>query len=203
MKIKIIFKIFLVLAVIFILGGVKNSYAQKKIDIEIVVYGKIDKEVIEHIKTNLRDFLGISVSISPPEMLPFAAFNADRKQYESLAIIKEVSEKKKDTNKKILVIIDEDLYSSELKFVFGDADKTSGVAIISLIRLREPYYGFPENKKLFFWRSVKEAIHSIGHLYGFDNCSNPLCVMYFSNCLSDIDKKDYEFCDECLKKRQL
>ncbi|MCK5492310.1 MAG: archaemetzincin family Zn-dependent metalloprotease [Candidatus Omnitrophica bacterium] len=203
MKINTIFKIFLVLAVMFILGGVKNSYAQKKTGIEIVVCGEIDKEVIEHIRTNLRDFLGVSVSISPPEMMPFDAYNVDRKQYESLAIIKEISEKKKDTNKKILVIIDKDLYASELNFVFGDTDKTSEIAIISLIRLRESYYGFLENKKLFFLRSVKEAMHAVSHLYGLDNCINPLCVMYFSNCLSDVDKKDYEFCDECLKKNQL
>ena len=199
---KIIFKIFLVLVIMFVLSGIKKSYAQEKKVIEIVPYGNIDEEVVKHIRTKLRDILGINVSIGQGEMMPFDAYNNDRKQYESSAIIKEILKKKKDVNKNILAVIDADLYTSELNFVFGEADKASGIAIVSLTRLRETYYGFLKNKKLFFLRILKEVMHEVGHLYEFDHCPNPICVMHFSNRLSDTDKKDYEFCDVCLGKKQ-
>ncbi len=200
MNSKIIFKIFLVLVVIIVLGGARNSYAKEKKEIEIILYGDIKNDVIEYIKTNLRDIMGVSVSVGKPSIASFDAYDKERKQYKILTIFKEISENRKNTKKKVLAIMDEDIYIHELNFVFGEADVASGVAIISLTRLRQTYYGFPEDRKLFLLRCLKEAIHVVGHLYNLDHCPNPLCVMHFSNRLADTDKKDYELCDVCLEK---
>jgi len=46
-------------------------------------------------------------------------------------------------------------------------------------------------------RAVKEAVHELGHTFGLDHCSDPRCVMHFSNMLADTDRKGREFCPSC------
>lgn len=53
---------------------------------------------------------------------------------------------------------------------------------------------------LFHERALKEAVHELGHFYGFVHCVNPKCVMHFSNSLQDTDYKDSHFCPECTNK---
>ncbi len=46
-------------------------------------------------------------------------------------------------------------------------------------------------------RTLKEAIHEIGHTYGIGHCRDPRCVMHFSNSLADTDIKGPDFCHRC------
>jgi archaemetzincin len=94
-----------------------------------------------------------------------------------------------EEEEKILGVVDIDLYAPGLNFVFGEADMNSGVAIISLCRLRPEHYGLPPDESLFLERVIKEAIHELGHTYGLGHCHNSRCVVYFSNSLPDTDRK--------------
>jgi len=66
-----------------------------------------------------------------------------------------------------------------------------------LARLRQSYYGLKEDEDLFLKRTLKEAVHEIGHIFKLGHSSNPKCVMHFSNSLSDTDRKDCKFCNSC------
>jgi archaemetzincin len=99
---------------------------------------------------------------------------------------------------KILGIVDRDLYVPELNFVFGLAH-TKG-AVISLTRLRQGFYDLPENESRFHQRVLIEAVHELGHTYGLGHCNNPHCVMFFSNSLTDTDRKGSKFCNNCKGK---
>ena len=101
---------------------------------------------------------------------------------------------------KILGIVDHDLFVPELNFVFGEAG--SKAAVISLTRLRQTFYRLPEDQNLFDRRTLTEAVHELGHTYGLGHCENPRCVMFFSNSLSDTDRKGPEFCPRCTKNLQ-
>ena len=74
-----------------------------------------------------------------------------------------------------------DLYVADLNFVFGLADSHQKCAIISLARLQPEFFGQPGDPQLFRERALKEAIHELGHLRNLRHCSNPACVMFFSN----------------------
>ena len=101
---------------------------------------------------------------------------------------------------KVLGIVDIDLYAPGLNFIFGQADMTSGVALISLCRLRQEFYGLPSDDVLFLDRAAKEAIHELGHTFGLEHCKNARCVMHFSNSLADTDLKQAIFCSKCRPK---
>jgi archaemetzincin len=36
----------------------------------------------------------------------------------------------------------------------------------------------------------------LGHTYGLQHCSDPKCVMYFSNTLGETDRKRDKFCPQ-------
>jgi archaemetzincin len=128
------------------------------------------------------------------------AYDAQRKQYLSSAILEKLRTIKKSECECLLAIVCVDLYVPDLNFVFGEADFQTKVALISTIRLREEFYGFPDNEQLFIERVAKEAVHELGHTYGLPHCSNRKCVMHFSNSLGDTDYKSYLFCEDCKKR---
>lgn len=95
----------------------------------------------------------------------------------------------------ILGVTNRDLYVEGLHFVFGLADSPGKAAVISLYRL---HAGTDET--VFRARAVKEAVHELGHTQGLGHCTNPQCVMAFSNSLADTDRKGKSFCSRCVKK---
>jgi predicted Zn-dependent protease len=63
-------------------------------------------------------------------------------------------------------------------------------AVISIARLKGA---------LLEERTIKEAVHELGHVFLLRHCPTPECVMHFSNSLQDTDYKSKEFCPECRK----
>jgi archaemetzincin len=168
--------------------------------IEMVPLGKINNIVLEHLQRNLAEVLDAGVTIGEGKDLPRDAFDAGRNQYLSLPTLALLVASRKREGQKILGVMDEDVYTPGLNFVFGQADSAVGVAMISLRRLRQSFYGLRENESLFLERALKEAVHEIGHLLGLGHCPDPRCVMHFSNSIGDTDSKDFRFCRTCQKR---
>jgi len=40
-------------------------------------------------------------------------------------------------------------------------------------------------------------LHELGHTFGLTHCSDPKCVMYFSNSVRNIDMKTDNLCSSC------
>lgn len=167
--------------------------------IEIIPFDSIDNFILDYLKENLSDIFSAEVYLGESFSLPEYAYNKRRAQYLSSQILDNLSRLKKNNRQKILAIINKDLYCLKLNFVFGEATPLNGVCIISIRRLYQSYYGLSEDKDLLLRRSLKEAVHEIGHLLNLGHCPNPKCVMHFSNSLLDTDRKDYQFCNDCKK----
>jgi archaemetzincin len=126
-------------------------------------------------------------------------FDKKRKQYQSHAILSDVQgyAVKNTGLNRVLGVVDADIFVPELNFVFGEATCPGKAALISLCRLRPEFYGNAPNMELFLERTLKEAIHELGHTLGLRHCSRSSCVMHFSNSISDTDIKQSLFCDKC------
>ncbi len=166
--------------------------------IAIVPFGQVDKKVLEHLKEALKETFGKECEILPEAPIPLYALNPSRRQYLSDLFLDELNRLETPGAVKVLGVTEVDLYTRGLNFVFGQARLNGREAIISLARLRQSFYGLPEDESLLLERALKEAIHELGHTCGLTHCPDVLCVMHFSNSLRDTDIKKAEFCSRCL-----
>jgi len=172
--------------------------------IGILRVGQVDQQVICRIQENLHMTLPEVTCTLIDEVLPIPeeALNSTRQQYRSdfiLGRIRIYAEKQKAFDK-ILGVVDADIFVPNLNFVFGEAECPGKAALISLWRLRPEYYGSSPKIELFVERGTKEALHELGHTLGLRHCSNPFCVMYFSNSIFETDRKQSLFCNKCFLK---
>jgi len=172
----------------------------------ILRIGEVDAEVVRHVQNGLCEeaFPHTDCTVLDDVMtLPTEAYNAARKQYHSTVILSRISSTVKMFDSRIdrvLGVVDADLYVPRLNFVFGEAEYPGKAAVISLFRLKPQFYGRSEDRDLLSERSLKEAVHEVGHTLGLSHCSNPTCVMFFSNSILDTDKKGWAFCEKCYRQ---
>jgi len=191
---------------VLFLGCMPGSSAGRKAEmrpIYLIPVGKIEQDLLAHLSSLIEEIFPFSVKVDEALPDPDYAYNQRRGQYKSDLILGRLQKLDLEEAEKILGVVDLDLYTSGLNFVFGQASIGGRVALIALPRLRQEFYGLPCNKKLYYERAVKEAIHELGHTFGLRHCKNPKCVMHFSNSLSDTDFKGKEFCNNCQKKLPL
>lgn len=172
--------------------------------IGVLCIGNLDSYVADRILENLKIVFSKAdlELIADASSIPEAAYDDARKQYRSdiiLDSIRDVSVKEK-TLDRVLGIANVDIYVPRLNFVFGEAERPGKVALISLWRLKPEFYGGASNEELFVERITKEAVHELGHTFGLGHCSNPFCVMFFSNSIFETDRKQSLFCNKCFLK---
>ena len=167
--------------------------------IMLVPIGAVPGEVHNWLADALPPILHCACSLAPALPHPTLAWNSRRQQYLADMTLALVTV---GHATHALAIADLDLYVPELNFVFGLADWAAARAIIALPRLRQDFYGLPEDMVLFRKRVVKEAVHELGHTFGLGHCRDRRCVMTFSNSLSDTDYKGPGFCPKCQKQAQ-
>ncbi|NIP67258.1 archaemetzincin family Zn-dependent metalloprotease [Candidatus Bathyarchaeota archaeon] len=168
--------------------------------IAILPIGQVDTKVMQNLQAELCKAFPNTHRIRREEAMPLPqdAYNPERDQYNSSHILAEIPNFVEDLGAEHLLGVTEvDLYTSELNFVFGQAECPGKFAVISLCRLNPEFLDQPPNKPLLFERSVKEAVHEIGHTLGLNHCNDLECVMFFSNSLLDTDRKNSTFCEDC------
>jgi archaemetzincin len=167
-----------------------------KIILELM--GDIADETAEKLEDRVGDIFRCPVERKAGSGDLAQAYNPERKQYLSSQLLACLG--RPQEQEKIVGIVDVDLYVPRLNFVFGEADRGSGTAIVSLCRLRPQYYGLEPHEALFLERATKEIVHELGHTFGLGHCPNSRCVMHFSNSLVDTDLKEMYFCSKCRPK---
>jgi archaemetzincin len=161
---------------------------------------QIDSHILEILKQSLEHTFNRPIEIQALTLSLEHAYEPKRRQYLAPQLLATLRSFSTEPGDRCLGIVDVDLYAPGLNFVFGEADISSGVAIISLYRLRQERYGLPQDEGLFQDRAIKEAVHELGHTYHLSHCQDAKCVMHFSNSLADTDIKRASFCSKCQQK---
>jgi archaemetzincin len=153
--------------------------------------GPIDPGIVRDLASAI-SALGFRVAVASEHAIPVGAYVAARRQYRAEALVELARQEAGD---RVLAVTEADLYSGGLNFVFGLADSPGRAAVISLHRLRAD-----ADAAVFRERALKEAVHELGHTMGLQHCSDPRCVMQFSNTLADTDRKATALCARCRRR---
>jgi archaemetzincin len=150
--------------------------------------GSAEAWLLKALVPTIETRFGAEVEMIDSIPLPREAYNASRDQHRSAVLLDVLARHKRSEWKRLVGIADVDLYTTDLNFVFGQADANRGVAVLSLSRLHTT------DRDRFVHRAATEAIHEIAHTYGLMHCGNRQCVMWFSNTLEETDRKGTDFC---------
>lgn len=168
----------------------------------VVPVGKVPNRVLKKVCEAIREIYKVECEVYPESLpVPGEAYYPERKQYHASCFVSLAEEYARRLNfTRVIAITDVNLFVPGLNFVFGQASLHGLGAVVSLFMLRPEVYGEPLNMELFLERVAKTVIHEIGHTLGLGHCSNPRCVMKFSNHVGETDFKTRNFCSVCREK---
>lgn len=142
---------------------------------------------------------GLPAAVGRTLVEPDAARDSERGQWSAPEILRYCLAGLSDSTYRLLAVTGRDIYSPFLSFVYGQAQLDGPLALVSLARLSQQFYGLPENDELLVARAAKEAVHELGHTFGLVHCPIPVCVMSLATNILHIDRKSHELCSSCGK----
>jgi len=168
----------------------------------VIPIGTVRGGVFGALKRSLAQVFSADVEMTARRPITEEAYDFQRRQYYANAILDDLDDEfiidKKE--ERVLGILDADMHTDPMNFIFGLANHRTACCLVSLARLRPEFYGQKQDRELFHSRVVKEAIHELGHTFRLGHCRNRHCAMYFSDSVADTDAKKAGFCPVCRKK---
>jgi archaemetzincin len=171
--------------------------------LQLVPVGASTLRTIEELGPALSQAFGIPWDVLPETLDSTFALHAERQQYHSTEILARLQSQVRAECWRLVGITDDDLYIPILTFVFGEAQMSGPVAVVSTHRLHQEFYGLPQDDDLFRERVLKEALHEIGHTLGLRHCEDYRCAMAGAHGVEWIDLKEAALCPECQSKIEL
>ncbi len=162
--------------------------------IKIVTVNNAGSRLIAEVAKDLGIVFRMPVVIDASVIPDKFGYDENKGQYPAQSLIESLKKINAGTESRTIGITDLDLSYPGLNFIFGLADEESLTAVVSTAR-----FGAGEAKNRLIERTIKTAIHELGHTFGISHCRNNKCVMFFSYNLRDTDYKEKNFCRRCRK----
>jgi archaemetzincin len=163
----------------------------------LIAIGNIPEHVMNWIENAASEWYPLPVRRLPALSIPQTAYDSKRKQYQSVEIMKMLAQTAPRDAHRVLGVTDVDLAIPMLSFLFGQAQVDGRIAIVSLHRLRQEFYGLPADDGVLRERTVKEALHELGHTFGLVHCNDSRCVMSLATHIGLVDTKQQRYCERC------
>ncbi|HCA79948.1 MAG TPA: hypothetical protein DEP53_09465 [Bacteroidetes bacterium] len=165
--------------------------------INILNASKLEDSRLGELSQAVGRVFGIRTYVTSANLNLDKAFDASRGQCNSTALLAELLNSYKQSDEKRIAIVGVDLFIPVLTFVFGEAQLNGIAAVVSTVRLANPFYGLLPNEDIDFGRLEKEVVHELGHTFGLYHCHQFECVMRSSTYVEEIDLKRLNPCNRC------
>ena len=166
--------------------------------VELIPLGTSARQLgLDELREGITRVLPVEVHVSDIHLDMDLALDASRRQYHSTHILAMILEHASPGDSKLLGVTSWDLFIPVLTFVFGQAQLNNRAGVFSTFRLQNEFYGMRSSAKLLHERTVKEALHELGHTFGLRHCGDYPCIMNSSTYVEDIDLKPGDFCVHC------
>lgn len=163
----------------------------------LVPLGPVPKGLLPEVAAALQEAFGCPSDAGPAQVTPDYAFNKDRHQYHSTAVLRRLEVVRGKAHPgPVLGVVDVDLFVPDQAFVFGEADRDARTALLSVHRLKGGD-GRPVPPERLTHRARVEAIHEVGHVLGLSLCADFRCAMFLSHTAADADRKGAGLCAQC------
>ncbi len=160
-------------------------------EMQLVAVGGITPAMLKDIEEPISTLLSVAVFAGKAALpKPQYAFNKDRNQFHSNAIMRRLLTVKEPGTAMVLGVADVDLFVPDSQFVYGDADRESHSGVLSTFRLKNESDSIKR-------RLQTEAVHQAGHLIGLSYCEEVRCLMFFATSLADCDRRNLALCNNC------
>jgi archaemetzincin len=165
-------------------------------ELQLVAVGDVSAQFLKELEQPISQVLGVTAFPGKAALpAPTFAFNKDRGQYHTTAIMRRLLTIKETGVPLVLGVTDVDLFQPDSNFVYGEADRESHAALMSVWRLK----GEGEAWKR---RAFVEAVHQAGHLVGLSYCEDARCAMYLATTITDADRRQLHLCNNCRNELQ-
>jgi len=163
----------------------------------VVAIGTVPERALQWAEEAAAEWFPLPLKRMPPLAIPEGVYDAKRRQYQSAELMKMLAQSAPRDAFRVLGITDVDLAIPVLSFLFGQAQLNGPIALVSLCRLHQEFYGLPADAELLRERTVKEALHELGHTFGLTHCPERVCPMSLATHIEGVDAKTGRFCARC------
>lgn len=168
--------------------------------LQLLPIGNVDQGLLAWLRGELIEGFRIPCEILDPPLDAAFAYHPERGQFHSSELLERMRGYIGNNTWRLLGVTPVDLYIPILTFVFGEAEMGGSCSIVSYHRLRQEFYGLPQDPPLLGRRLLTEAIHELGHTLELTHCQDYRCVMASSHAVEWIDLKEWTFCTDCAAK---
>jgi len=167
--------------------------------IAVQPFGDLSSEPLEHVRRLIARELGATTVVLPPRPVPRAAYSPERGQHDAELLLDALFDALPERCLRVLGVTEADLYITGRTFVFGYAHLSDGMALCSLARLRESYYGRAPDDLRLEARLRRAIVHELGHTFGVPHCE-ARCVMHSVTHVESLDALEADYCRLCRAK---
>ena len=151
--------------------------------------------MLDDVRAHVQRVFGLPAVLWPSHERPTDTFDQRRGQHASARVLEWLLQNRPTGAYRTLGLTDVDLFMPVLTFVYGEAQLSGPVAVVSMARLG----GIPgaAGARITAARLAKESVHELGHTMGLLHCDESRCVMRRSVNVAAIDAKATTLCGDC------
>lgn len=157
--------------------------------LNLIPLGNVDPMALSVIAAHLQALMGLNTDIASVREKPDFAYLPGRRQYDGAGILGALAEN--CDHRFQMGVIEHDLCTPILTYVYGESQLGGRAAVVSLYRLK--HY----ERRIVYERAAKISLHEVGHLFGIGHCWQGFCLMRFASTLSNLDGLPLKFCSAC------